>query len=80
MSEKPYLLAKDQSSFLGIESVDGEFGRTISYWKYLESIAKWESHPTHIEKHAAGIKSFFKSYKVKISMAERDYEWKNSKF
>ena len=80
MSEKPYLLSKDQSSFLGIESVDGDFGRNISYRKYLESIAKWESHPTHIEKQAAGIKSFFKNYKVKISMAGGDYEWENSKF
>ncbi len=40
MSEKLYLLAKDQLGFLGIESVDGEFEITISYWKDLESIAK----------------------------------------
>lgn len=75
MSEKLYLLAKDQPGFLGIESVDGEFEITISYWKDLESIAKWKSHPVHITAQSAGAKSFYKNYKFKITKVEREFEW-----
>ena len=39
MSEKLYSPAIDQPSFLGIESVDGKFEITISYWIDLKSIS-----------------------------------------
>ena len=40
MSKKLYGLASTQPGFLGIESVDGEYEITISYWTDLDSISK----------------------------------------
>ena len=78
MSENLYSIAKDQPGFLGIESVEGDFEITISYWKDLNSITKWKSHPAHIEAQTLGAKSWHKDYKVKITKVEREYTWEKS--
>ncbi len=67
-------LAKKEEGFLGIESAREEIGITVSYWKDLESIAKWKANIEHIQAQQKGQEIWYKNYKVRIAKVERDYE------
>tara|TARA_Y100000739_G_C20577956_1_gene451263 strand:+ start:981 stop:1280 length:300 start_codon:yes stop_codon:yes gene_type:complete len=73
MSERLYALAQTQPGFLGIESVDGDFEITISYWKDLESIAQWKAHTEHLKAQKLRPQKWYKNYKVRITKVEREY-------
>ncbi len=66
-------LAESQSGFLGIESARQDVGITVSYWSDLESIQNWKANSEHIEAQKSGRKSWYESFKVRISLVERDY-------
>lgn len=66
-------LAEQQSGFLGIESAREEVGITVSYWSDLDSIKQWKANSEHIEAQKTGRKSWYESFKVRISKVERDY-------
>lgn len=68
-------LVSQQDGFLGFESVSGEVGITISYWKDLESILKWKSNSRHKMAQDKGKTEWYAAYKVRISRVEHDYEF-----
>lgn len=73
MAMKMVQLAEKQQGFLGIESAREEVGITVSYWSTLESISLWKQNVDHLEAQHLGRKSWYKSFKVRISKVERDY-------
>lgn len=76
ISDKMVDLAKQQEGFLGMESARGEMGITVSYWKDLESIRKWKMNVDHLQAQNKGRAAWYKNYKVRICLVERDYEFK----
>ena len=66
-------LAQQQSGFLGVESAREEVGITVSYWADLDSIKNWKSNAEHLQAQKAGHKSWYESFRVRISKVERDY-------
>ena len=68
-------LAKDQDGYPGIESARNELGITVSYWRDLESIRKWKANADHKMAQAKGRSDWYKAYKTRIALVERDYEF-----
>ncbi len=66
-------LAEQQPGFLGLESARQEVGITVSYWADVESIKRWKANVEHIEAQKFGRKKWYDSFKVRISLVERDY-------
>jgi len=66
-------LAAKQPGFLGIESARDEVGITVSYWSDIESIKQWKMNTEHLYAQILGRKSWYSSFKVRISKVERDY-------
>lgn len=75
-SERMINLAKQQDGFLGIESARENLGITVSYWKDLESIKKWKLNSEHLVAQKNGKAIWYKNYKTRICLVERDYEFK----
>ncbi len=66
-------LAQQQDGFLGIESARNELGITVSYWRDLASIKKWKENTEHSLARERGRKEWYKSFKTRIALVERDY-------
>ena len=66
-------LAKRQPGFLGVESARGKVGITVSYWKSLEAIAHWKANTDHLFAQQKGAKDWYRWYKVRICLVEREY-------
>lgn len=66
-------LAQQQPGFLGIESAREEVGITVSYWRDIDSIKTWKANSEHLDAQKVGRKSWYDSFKVRISKVERDY-------
>lgn len=77
MSNRMTELAQQQDGFLGMESARKEIGITVSYWSSLESIKKWKAHSEHQIAQETGKKLWYKKYKTRICLVERDYEFEN---
>ncbi len=75
MAEIMETLAKQQSGFIGIDSVKEELGITISYWETLEDIKNWKANLDHLEAQILGKEKWYQSYKVRICKVEREYEF-----
>ena len=75
MSEKMVDLVSEQDGFLGFESARNGLGITISYWKDLESIKKWREHAEHSVAREKGRTDWYKSFKTRIALVERDYQF-----
>jgi heme-degrading monooxygenase HmoA len=71
-------LAKEQPGYLGAEfSRDGSgFGITVSYWKDLESIAKWKAQTTHAQAQKLGKRDWYSGFELRISKVERAYNFR----
>lgn len=68
-------LAHKQNGFLGIESARQELGITVSYWQDLESIRQWKSNSDHLAAQKLGRDKWYKAYKTRICLVERDYDF-----
>ena len=68
-------MAKQQESFMGVESARNEIGITVSYWKDLESIKNWKSNLDHLQAQRMGKQKWYESYKVRIALVEREYDF-----
>lgn len=66
-------LAEKIPGYLGHESVRDGLGITISYWKDLESIKFWKQQQDHLEAQKNGRDKWYKAYKTRICLVERDY-------
>lgn len=68
-------LSQKQDGFLGIESARNEVGITVSYWRDLESIKRWRENSDHSIAREKGRKEWYQSFKTRIALVERDYEF-----
>lgn len=68
-------LAKQQRGYLGIESAREEIGITVSYWESMQAIANWKENTNHLFAQQKGIKDWYKWYKVRICLVEREYDF-----
>jgi heme-degrading monooxygenase HmoA len=66
-------LAAQQTGFLGVESARDECGITVSYWQSLEAIKEWKQHAEHLQAQRAGQRTWYRDYKTRIALVERDY-------
>lgn len=73
MANRMVELAQQQPGFLGVESAREGVGITVSYWADLEAIKKWKANSEHLQAQKSGRKSWYDSFKVRISKVERDY-------
>lgn len=74
-AELMVVLANQQEGFLGVESARNDIGITVSYWKDLESIRKWKLHTEHLIAQNKGKAQWYKQYKIRICLVERDYQF-----
>lgn len=73
MADKMMALAKEQPGFLGVDSARSEIGITVSYWKDLESIKKWQHHPDHSIAKLLGKEKWYQYFKTRIALVEKEY-------
>ncbi len=66
-------LAQQQNGYLGHESARDGIGITVSYWQNLEAIKAWKQQTDHALVQQFGISQWYKSYKTRICLVERDY-------
>ncbi|MGF6766276.1 heme-degrading monooxygenase HmoA [Paraburkholderia sp. GAS33] len=64
-----------QPGFLGVESAREELGITVSYWDSLESIAAWKQNSAHLVAQKTGREKWYETYKTRICLVERDYDF-----
>ncbi|TRX55114.1 antibiotic biosynthesis monooxygenase family protein [Thalassomonas sp. M1454] len=74
VAERMVNLAKLEPGFLGIESARNEVGITVSYWRDLASIKRWKENAEHKIAQQKGKDNWYKSYKTRICLVERDYQ------
>lgn len=74
MAQQMEELANKQPGYIGIENARDEIGITVSYWESLEAIAKWKSNTDHLFAQQRGKTDWYKWYKVRICLVEREYE------
>ncbi len=72
-AEEMVQLASQQPGYLGHESVREGLGITISYWQSLEDIKNWKMKSEHLSAQQEGRDKWYKAYKTRICLVERDY-------
>ena len=76
MSEAMLQLAATQPGYLGVESArDSSLGITVSYWRDLDSIRAWKAVAEHRLAQRLGRERWYRCYKTRISLVERDYDF-----
>ena len=68
-------LAAEQPGYLGVESARDGLGITVSYWASLEAIAAWKRNTEHLIAQEKGRTAWYQTYKTRICLVERDYEF-----
>ncbi|SFB37818.1 antibiotic biosynthesis monooxygenase family protein [Algoriphagus aquimarinus] len=68
-------LAEAQEGYLGHESVREGLGITVSYWSNREAILAWKQQTDHLLAQKMGREKWYESYKTRICLVERDYEF-----
>lgn len=76
-AERMVELATDMEGFLGMESARDGLGITVSYWRDLASIRNWKAHAEHRIAQEKGRTDWYKAYKTRICLVERDYSFEN---
>lgn len=77
MAQRMESLAKKQTGFLGFESARDQIGISVSYWDSLDAIADWKAQADHMFAQKKGREEWYKWYKVRICLVEREYEFGN---
>ena len=72
-AQRMVALAAQQPGFLGVESAREGLGITVSYWESLEAIRNWKYNSEHTEARDNGREHWYKSFKTRICLVERDY-------
>jgi heme-degrading monooxygenase HmoA len=65
------ILAAQQPGFLGVESVTGGIGITVSYWADEESIAAWRRDADHAFAQYEGRTRWYDAYELRVARVER---------
>lgn len=75
MAQQMEALAREQSGFMDFESARDNIGISVSYWETLQDIANWKANADHLFAQQKGISDWYKWYKVRICLVEREYEF-----
>ena len=75
MAQQMEELARLQPGFLDFESARDQIGISVSYWETLQDIANWKANTDHLFAQQKGISDWYKWYKVRICLVEREYEF-----
>ncbi len=61
-------LARQQSGFIGVESVRGDdgVGITVSYWESLEAVRAWGRNAEHLLAQRLGRETWYESFTLRI--------------
>jgi len=78
MAKKMDELAMLQSGYLGFETARDMVGVSVSYWESLEAIQKWKQNIAHLEAQEKGKSQWYKNYKVRVALVEREYSFDKS--
>ncbi len=75
MSARMVELGSSSPGFLGLESARGSdgLGITVSYWQDMESVRAWKANDEHQQAQAAGKKTWYDDFRVRIARVERAY-------
>ncbi|EAR02990.1 antibiotic biosynthesis monooxygenase family protein [Maribacter sp. HTCC2170] len=76
MAQQMEDLARQQPGFIDFESTRDGLGISISYWETLQDITNWKANTDHLIAQKKGVSDWYKWYKVRICMVEREYEFK----
>lgn len=70
-------LVQEQPGYLGLDTVTGPDGMTISvaYFRDEESIKMWRDQPDHAKTRELGRERWFDAYAVHVGRIERSYRW-----
>lgn len=68
-------LAQEQKGYLGHESARDSLGITVSYWSNLEAIKRWKNQSQHLIAQKLGKETWYQSFKTRICLVERDYDF-----
>jgi heme-degrading monooxygenase HmoA len=66
-------LAHRQPGFLGVETVEGGLGITISYWQDEESIRGWKAEAEHLVAQQRGRAEWYERFELRVARVERAY-------
>src|SRR5262245_39851924 len=71
-AERMLELAREQSGFLGVESVRDAAGAgiTVPYWESLEAVRQWGAHAEHRLAQAAGRERWYAAYRLRVCRVE----------
>lgn len=75
MAQRMEDLAKRQPGYIDFETARGEVNLSVSYWESLEAIANWKANADHLLAQQKGIDLWYKQYKIRICLVEREYEF-----
>ena len=73
MAQKMATLAAAQPGYLGFESSREQVGITVSYWRDREAIVAWKKNLEHLAAQQSGKEHWYKSYRVRVALVEREY-------
>ena len=73
MAQKTAALAAEQPGYLGFESAREQIGITVSYRRDHKAIVAWKKNLDHLVAQQCGKKHWYKSYRVRVALVERDY-------
>lgn len=68
-------LAQTIPGYLGEESARNELGITVSYWASLAAIKMWKQQTEHLAAQTKGREKWYKYYKTRIALVEKDYSF-----
>ena len=80
MAERMEELASQQPGYLGFESARDGLGIAISYWKDEASLLAWKKNAEHHLAQKLGREKWYKAYKTRIALVQRDYGKDDSEF
>jgi heme-degrading monooxygenase HmoA len=67
MAERMLELARQQPGFLGVESAhEAALGITVSYWRDLDAVHAWGTHPEHLEAQRLGRERWYDSWRLRV--------------
>ena len=75
MADRMVELVRQQEGFLGFESAREEVGITVSYWRDLESIARWKARMEHRIAQKRGQAEWYVRYTIRVAKVEKAWEF-----
>jgi len=69
-------IAQGMDGFLGLEFArTNAAGIAVSYWRDLSCLRAWRHDAEHLGVQLLGQQRFYRAYRARICLVEREYEW-----